>query len=336
MLALLVLCFALTAQATPPTSAECTSLCVAWMGNCSTTFPVYLDQTACETECMKYIIDNVNCPTGNEGAALCGTGNSYGCRVYHLGVAANGVAGNLVTHCPHGTPMSPATTTITAVGTLMGPCTTSANATMGITTQNGLIDDYCNNVITTCPGYLTANLQQCLAYAQYIPMNTDVSFYPGIDAATTFPIGGPTGVDSLACKRYHVTVAAQSASNAMTHCPHATTGNGQCGSDCDFYCDLVMGACPANYNSTATCMSTCANFATTATVDPIPQTGNTLQCRTYHAMVATTGATNAAIHCPHASAMSVPGICAAASGGAAGLSASLFLVAALSALSFFW
>jgi hypothetical protein len=68
---------------------------------------------------------------------------------------------------------------------------------------------------------------------------------------------------------------------------------------CADYCDLVMAACTGDnqlYADEATCLSTCEGFPTTGAKDDA--SGDTLQCRTFHAGAAADDAT----HCAHASA----------------------------------
>jgi len=308
--------------------------------NCSSIYNVFPNNQTCFDECIKYP-GSSTCSTGFEGAGLCATGNSFGCRQYHLLVAVN-VTANLQVHCSHATPASAGTTdpaAVTPYPYLMGPCTTAANASEGILTQNGLLDDYCNQIISTCPGYLTTILAWCLSASQFLPMPTDISAYPNTTGGIQFPISSPPSPGntfSLACKRYHAQAAR---ADPVTHCPHATTGYGACGSDCEYFCALVMGTCTgANqaYTNSTICMSQCATLPVSVTRDPIPTSGNTVSCRTYHAMVASTSAANALIHCPHTTFMSTGATCGASGGSAAGLSASLVMVGILSMLALAW
>jgi len=113
-----------------------------------------------------------------------------------------------------------------------------------------------------------------------------------------------------------------------------------CGSDCDFYCGLIQGACTgslAQYKSVSDCMTQCAKLAVgNYTTGSGPITGpmaNTLQCRMYHASVAAQP-TNAGTHCPHAGFKSTVETCGTKS-AASGLSASLLLVAILAFFNLF-
>jgi len=335
-----VVVLALTAEAAP-SNTSCTNFCNMYMTNCSSLYNVYNSTQACFDECRR-LPDSSICMDGFQGAALCGVGNSFGCRQYHLSVAVNDTpVGNLQIHCPHSTP-SGANSIDPSTGIsawLMGPCTDSVNTSVGLKSANGLIGDYCNQIITTCAGWLTSTLANCMAVSQWIPGNMDLTYYPNATGTAQFPISSPpspAGGYTLACKRYHAQAAV---ADPNTHCPHATTGEGVCGTDCEYFCDIVMNACTGSlqqYSNSSVCMSECAAFPVVAR-NPIPTSGNSLGCRTYHAMVASTSVANSMIHCVHASKLSSPGICAAAGGGgAAGLSASLVMVGILSMLALAW
>jgi len=78
---------------------------------------------------------------------------------------------------------------------------------------------------------------------------------------------------------------------------------------CDTYCGLVQTHCSGDdalYADDDACQAACAAFATTGSDGDT--TGDTLQCRTYHAGAA---ADDAATHCPHAGPDG-GGVCAAA------------------------
>jgi hypothetical protein len=273
-----------------------------------------------------------NCLDG-VSATACAGGNSYGCRRYHLNVAMTDAA-SAATHCPHATPLSPSTTDITVATALNGPCTTAADTATNIV-QNGLLDDFCNQLVTTCSAYLTTSVPQCLSTYQHIMGATSTAAQP--DGVTrTFPVVGPTSGATLGCRRYHVTVAR---SDAAGHCTHAVTGDGACGSNCDAFCALVLGACTGTnvqWPDMTACMSACG--AVPAANPTTVTSGNTIFCRFYHASVASTSAANAAIHCPHAgpnaAAAGMP--CAAATpprSSAFTASVSFFVVALLAFLA---
>lgn len=82
------------------------------------------------------------------------------------------------------------------------------------------------------------------------------------------------------------------------------TGGTAAAPTCTTYCATIKQNCsvatPAasatqQYPDDATCMAVCASFPTTGMTGD--QSGDTLQCRAYHA---TAAASNATLHCPHA------------------------------------
>lgn len=78
------------------------------------------------------------------------------------------------------------------------------------------------------------------------------------------------------------------------------------GATCQTYCAQVQSACTgphALYLDEATCLATCAAFPSTG--QPDDASGDTLQCRAFHAGAA---ASDPAAHCPHAS-LSGGGVC---------------------------
>lgn len=76
-------------------------------------------------------------------------------------------------------------------------------------------DQFCDRAIATCTGknQQYASRDACIAACVLWPFGLD----------------GDTSGNSVACRRYHVGVAAQSAENATTHCPHTSvSGGGVC------------------------------------------------------------------------------------------------------------
>jgi hypothetical protein len=218
----------------------------------------------------------------------CGNSNSQQCRSYHASAAGFGFTGFNTTHCPHASPVG------------AGPgqnisnmfCQTRATPEIGVYT-NGNCDDYCNVAVQTCglPSHAF-----CLSTCNYINGSHDDTY-----SLTSYPPMDPGTGNSLKCRRYHAYVASTSASAAMTHCPHATTGADVCGSNCNFYCDVMQGACTGSYTDYNACLTACMKFSSnggnfTAT------NGNTLECRAFYAMYATTGANNSMMYCPYAQA----------------------------------
>jgi hypothetical protein len=88
----------------------------------------------------------------------------------------------------------------------------------------------------------------------------------------------------------------------VTNCPYASASGGattdNCGTPCDAYCSSVMFTCSGAYalfKDNAACLAACAYYPDNPA---LATTGNSRQCRAYHAGKALS---NAATHCPHAS-----------------------------------
>jgi len=340
--------------ASAQSQSDCMAFCTDYMATCANTttmmstnyiYDIYNQTQDCINECLWYPTDS-GCTDGSSATA-CATGNSYGCRRYHLNVAMMS-AGNAYTHCPHATPLSPQTTDLMATngsainGTICVSLSAFTNA-YPAAMPNGLLADFCNQVAPSggsCSGYLGGlNTQKCISMYQFVTGTTDVSMYPGA-MGRRFPLNATSSSQtSLPCRRYHASVA-RNAGNAAVHCPHALFGNGTCGNDCDTYCNVIMGVCTgtnAQYNGTSSmtaqqqCMSACGNFR--IDYDYMnTNNSNTVQCRMYHISVATTNAAAAVTHCPHAGPTGAM-TCVDAKSGATGISASFVVVAVLAVLA---
>jgi hypothetical protein len=329
---MLLALFALFAVASSQNQADCTQFCADYNVTCmglASANDIYKDMQACMNECMMFPMD-INCPLGDvNNPSACGSGNSYGCRRYHLNVA-NMSTTNAPIHCPHSTPLSSPTADITATDALTG---TYCNTTVMGQMQNGLLSDFCNQVVNprVCQSYLNGLTEStCVEFYGHLMGTTDVSNYAD-GTARQFPLAAVSG-NTLACRRYHVQVARDSGDTA-THCPHALMGGttGGCSSDCEFYCAMGTLICPSQFNS-ATCMSDCATKVPAAMNYTIINNKDVV-CRMYHLSVASQSAANANMHCPHTSIMSTTDTCG--TGGAAGLSFSALLIAALALVTKF-
>jgi hypothetical protein len=155
---------------------------------------------------------------------------------------------------------------------------------------------YCSNDIAVCSG--TNN--------QYKDMATCVSMCNSIpdDAGV-----GATSGDSLACRMYHLSVAATSSAMAAIHCPHTGPyGYGTCGGLCEDFCyQYFNSVCKTDttggYVSADACRTYCATAAGSDAGAGAP--GNSastpaMLCREYHLENAIqTGGTGGG-HCDHA------------------------------------
>jgi hypothetical protein len=145
--------------------------------------------------------------------------------------------------------------------------------------------DYCESIMASCTGDL----------AQY-------KFMPNcLASCALYPAGeeGADSGDSLACRLTH---AALAEGEPDPHCRHAgPSGEGVCGEPCDAYCDLMMAVCDL-YADDGECMEVCSGFPDTVLYSIEENRGDTVQCRLFHATMASA----ADGHCGTASAESGP------------------------------
>ena len=150
--------------------------------------------------------------------------------------------------------------------------------------------NFCTQYVATCSSIANA--------APYPDCNS------AIDTMSTGTPGSSEAGDTLSCREYHLGVAMSSAENAAIHCAHAAPdGGGVCVNSSppppiDF-CAQYQQACDGSSEPYADCQETVASLP--AGVPGSTVSGNTLSCRTYHLSVAMMSASNAAVHCPHAS-----------------------------------
>ncbi|MCC7072988.1 MAG: hypothetical protein IT383_16825 [Deltaproteobacteria bacterium] len=150
-------------------------------------------------------------------------------------------------------------------------------------------DVYCDAAMGNCTGgnALYGDRNACLASCGQIPSIGDVN--------------SPSG-DSIQCRLYHLGAAK---GDPAVHCPHGGyTGANQCGTWCQVYCDLMDRNCPNQFTGPANCDTACGAFGTNGNIDDA--TGDTVQCRIFHASVATG---DADVHCTHASVDSTADSC---------------------------
>jgi hypothetical protein len=125
-----------------------------------------------------------------------------------------------------------------------------------------------------------------------------------------WPLGSDSDImgNTLGCRAYHAVAAASS----PTHCFHAgpygadfASGNATCGTQCEAYCSIMLLKPGCNdtlraFNTMAECTAACALIPSNIS-NYEATTGNSLQCRIYHAKVAFSGGqTTLDAHCAHA------------------------------------
>lgn len=193
-------------------------------------------------------------------------GDSIQCRIYHAGVAgADQVAP--VLHCPH--------------------ASKDGGGVCAADLPDPTCSNYCNTITANCTG---ANIQ----YPDF------QGCMDNCKGPAAFPQGqsSDTSGNTLGCRSYHAQIAS---GDPATHCPHAGPGGANvCGGWCENYCHYALANCTGFntlYNGQTACMNSCANFPDNGPDGAI--SGDSVQCRTYHATVAGIG--SPAVHCPHAS-----------------------------------
>jgi hypothetical protein len=306
----------------------CEEYCASITANCKDANAQYADEAACLTQCADMLADQAI----DLGSLADTAGNTLGCRIYHAGASANDAA----THCSHagqlgggvcGTYCENYCDFMTAAcpgdtfsgGSCPTVCAGFTSGTPGDTNGDSLQcrlyhasvalsdatthcphakqdpDAVCVPVDPTCKVYcqdITANCKD--ANAQYANESDCLTKCSDMLADQAIDLGSlaDTAGNTLGCRIYH---AGAAANDAATHCPHAgQLGGNVCGNYCEVYCDFVTAACPADTFSGGSCGAACGSFIPGT---PGDTTGDSLQCRLYHASVALT---DGATHCPHA------------------------------------
>jgi len=178
---------------------------------------------------------------------------------------------------------------------------------------------FCMNLTSTCTG---ANIQYPNPDTNDFCVPTCEAFSYGIDT----PID--TSGDTYNCRVYHLSVARSNPpTSANTHCPHAGFDGGDsedlCGDYCDAYCDVVNFACTganqiqafvnASGFDRTRCELECEFFpAAMPKIDlgsAAASTGDTRDCRMWHAQFAAGDQPAANAHCNHASPVTYQAQC---------------------------
>ena len=153
------------------------------------------------------------------------------------------------------------------------------------------------NIPVDCTAYCAAIGHVCTGLElQYLDTDTCKAMCAKVTAGTA----GATSGNTLACRIYHLGLAAQSASNAATHCPHAGPyGFDPCGTEAEDFCALYQAQCGSF--GAADCPTAAAALPKVDAGVLTTTTGNSLDCREYHLENAyKVGDTNGAGHCSHA------------------------------------
>jgi hypothetical protein len=180
----------------PTVALTCANYCTTIATACTGNLAQYGGATAADAtaHCMGTCATFMNTATQS--------GDTLGCHLQHAINAS--AAGAAATHCPHAGPGGDA---IGSPGVCGDPCT-----------------NFCTLVQTTCTGANAAYADMATCMTACGTFSTTAKYT--VDT-TTFPSTNPTG-NTLACRLYHATNAAVSATNATTHCPHTKMVSAVC------------------------------------------------------------------------------------------------------------
>jgi hypothetical protein len=152
-------------------------------------------------------------------------------------------------------------------------------------------DTYCDAAMANCTGgdALYADASSCQAQCAVFRQNGAVNAADG---------------NTVQCRLYHLGAAK---ADPATHCAHGSvSGADVCGTWCDNYCGLMATNCPGEYTNAGNCGAVCAGFPDSGDIDDA--TGDSVQCRIYHASAASADVENDP-HCVHASEFSTAATC---------------------------
>ena len=158
-------------------------------------------------------------------------------------------------------------------------------------------DTYCEEMMQTCTG----------DNEQFFSKNSCLGYCTSGDGLATGAQGEKTGA-TIAC-RMSALGSAKSGVNTLENCRNAgPSGNAQCGTWCENYCDSQERTCQGNnalFADKAACMTGCSAYPDGGTVGSTAS--DDVQCRIAHLVFATS---DASVHCAHASP-SGSGVCVA-------------------------
>jgi hypothetical protein len=178
-------------DAPPPLTQDCPTYCTQIAATCTGANAQYAAAPAanCAATCAKFPV----------GAATDTSGNTLGCRLYHIqNITVRGQAAD--THCNHAGPGGGLIAPIAAGGTPDTHCSDACT-------------NFCALEVAAC-GTIAAGG----ANAVYQDMDACTTACAGFDRATkyTAPPAAATG-NNLACRLYHVTNAI---TDPVNHCKH--------------------------------------------------------------------------------------------------------------------
>jgi hypothetical protein len=162
----------------------------------------------------------------------------------------------------------------------------------GGATAQSPCERYCDTVMTNCVETKDAEGVVTSSNKQYDSMASCLA------VCARFPSGieGDRNDFTLACRQTYAELAATS--ETELHCAIAgPTGNGTCGDSCLSFCTIMIPACPGAYLNPVECAADCRSLRDLEGYNTTMSSGDTVQCRIYHASVATVAPD---VHCRHA------------------------------------
>ncbi len=181
----------------------------------------------------------------------------------------------------------------------------------------GIEDATCNPSLPECQGGSLTGSNLCQEYCTTVMQNCTGAFrvYVGRDTCLSvcklLPEGqaGDEKANSVQCRLAQAKLAGEIPEPAI-HCSAAGPGgNNLCGDNCESLCTIMQGACTGEhqqFQSVADCAENCSSVPTAKAADGNEyydvvakemSSGNSRQCRLWHASVATQSPDP---HCTHA------------------------------------
>lgn len=190
-----------------------------------------------------------------------------------------------------------------------------AVALFGCSDVLGIDEATCDPAVSECSGAASQTQTLCEQYCDAVEANCTGEFevYVGretcLSVCSYLPEGeeGDEGVNSVHCRlnQAHVVLTT---GEPETHCPGAGPGGGPgpgggealCGGNCEGLCSIMLGACD-EYDSFQDCLDECAEVPELEGYSTAQTTGDSQQCRLWHASAATQSTIP---HCLHAAGAS--------------------------------
>jgi hypothetical protein len=184
--------------------------------------------------------------------------------------------------CGGTTTGSSGTTTSGPGGTAGAAGAAGGTGVGGAGSEQPLCERYCDAVMSSCTGAraVYASREVCLAVCATLP--------PGKE--------GDEGTNTVQC-RLRKAQAIPQVGEPDVECPAAGPGgDGACGTNCEGFCSIASSVCAAAIVTSGGCPALCAPVPDLGGYTSNVQSGNSVQCRLYHASAATL---DPGIHCSH-------------------------------------